>query len=152
MNPYEFGIYLARLRSMEPHVVHDESIGGLIRGILHDLRSLIREEMALARVEIKDQATRAKTAAITLAVAAVALLFGTGLLLVGAATAIADAFDWPQWAGFFVVALVMAGIGLAAFLIGRQQLSLVHAFPEKTVTTIKENAAWISKRLSSAQR
>ena len=132
--------------------MHEESIGGLVRGILGDLRTLFREEVELARLEIADQATRAKTAAVSLGIAAVALLFGLGLLLVGIATGLADVFEWPQWAGFLVVAAVVGVIGIAAFLTGRKQLRTVHAVPEKTMSSIKENAAWISKRLSSAQR
>ena len=45
---------------MDPEVVRHETIGGLIRGILTDLKTLIREEIALARVEIREQAGRAR--------------------------------------------------------------------------------------------
>ena len=37
---------------MDPEVVRHETIGGLIRGILTDIKTLIREEIALARVEM----------------------------------------------------------------------------------------------------
>ena len=47
-----------------------DSIGSLIRGILSDLRALIREEIALARVEIREQAGRAKAAALSFGIAA----------------------------------------------------------------------------------
>jgi hypothetical protein len=137
---------------MEPHVVNGESIGGLVRGILGDLRTLLREEMALARLEIKEQATQARTAAVSLGVAAVALLMGGAFMLVAVALAIADVFDWPLWTGFLIVAVVMSIVGAAAYSAGRKKLSTVHAVPEKTMSTIKENAEWISKRLSSAQR
>ena len=42
-----------------------ESIGTLLRGILADMQTLIREEIALARVEIREQAGRARTAALS---------------------------------------------------------------------------------------
>jgi hypothetical protein len=41
---------------MDPEVVRHDSIGGLIRGILTDLKTLIQEEIALARVEFREQA------------------------------------------------------------------------------------------------
>ena len=137
---------------MEPHVVHEESLGGLLRGILGDLRTLLQEEVALARLEIRDQVTRARTAAVSLGIAAVALLLGGGFLLVAAAMAIADVLDWPLWSGFLIVAVVMSLIGMVALMSGRKKLSNVSAVPEKTISTLKENAEWISKRLSSAQR
>src|SRR5204862_3160278 len=85
-----------------------ESIRGLLRGILMDLRTLIREEIALARVEIREQATRAKAAALSFAVAAAALAFGGIFLLIAMATAIADLLHWPVWSGFLIVAALLA--------------------------------------------
>src|SRR5262245_28568992 len=101
------GIPLAHQRSMDPHVVTNESIGGLIRGILTDLRTLIREEIALARVEIREQAGRARAAAMSFGIAAAALAFGGTFLLIALAIGVADLLQWPVWAGFLVVALLL---------------------------------------------
>jgi uncharacterized membrane protein len=137
---------------MEPEVVHTDSIRGLLRGILIDLRTLIREEIALARVEIRDQAGRARAAAMSFGVAAAALLFGGTFLLMAMATGIAELLDWPVWAGFLVVAVLLSVIGVVAFSSGRKQLRTLHAVPEETVETLKENSEWIAKRLSSARK
>lgn len=137
---------------MEPELVHTESIGGLIKGILKDIRSLIEEEFALARLEIHEQTTRAKTAAVSLGIAAVALLFGGVFLLVAAAIGIADVLDWPAWTGFLIVALLMSLIGAVTLVTGRRKLSAIQVKPERTLSTLKENAEWISKRLSSARK
>jgi len=137
---------------MDPDITQTESLGGLIRGILLDLRTLIREEIALARVEISEQATRARAAAMSLGIAAGALLFGAIFLLVAIAMGIADLLNWPAWAGFLIVAAVLAIIGYGTLSSGRRQLRMVHAVPEETVTTLKENSEWIAKRLSSERR
>jgi len=137
---------------MEPEVIHSESIGGLIKGILKDIRSLIEEEFALARLEIHEQTTRAKTAAVSLGIAAVALLFGGVFLLVAVAIGIADVLDWPAWTGFLIVALLMSLIGVVTLVTGRRKLSAIQVKPERTLSTLKENAEWISKRLSSARK
>ena len=137
---------------MDPEVVHHETFGGLIRGILMDLRTLIREEIALARVEIREQAGRARAAALSFGMAAAALLFGATFLLVALATAIADVLGWPLWAGFLAVAVLLSLIGFVALSSGRKQLRRFHAVPQETVTTLKENSEWIAKRLSSAQK
>lgn len=133
-------------------LVHGESIGSLLRGILVDLRMLVREEIALARVELREQAGRAKAGAISLGFAAVALVIGLVFLLIAAATAIADVFDWPVWAGFLALAVLLGLGGIAAMLFGRRQLRSVHAVPTEAVSTLKENAEWIAKRLSSDRR
>jgi MFS family permease len=137
---------------MEPEVVHTDSIGGLLRGILMDLRTLIREEIALARVEIREQAGRARAAAMSFGMAAAALLFGGTFLLIAIATGIAELLDWPVWTGFLIVALLLSIVGFIALSSGRKQLRTIHAVPVETVETLKENSEWIAKRLSSGPR
>jgi hypothetical protein len=137
---------------MDSEVVHQETFRGLLRGILTDLRTLIREEIALARVEMREQAGRARAAALSFGMAAGALLFGVTFLLIAAATAIAELLGWPVWAGFLIVAVLLSLIGVAALSSGRKQLRTFHAVPPETVTTLKENSEWIAKRLSSAQK
>jgi MFS family permease len=129
-----------------------DSIPGLIRGILDDLRTLIREEIALARIEMREQAGRAKTAAVSFGMAAVALAFGGTFVLIAIALGLSDLLNWPTWAGFLIVAIVMAAGGLLALSAGRKQLREFHAVPEETVNTVKENSAWIAKRMSSVRR
>ena len=137
---------------MDPEVVHHETIGGLIRGILTDLRTLMREEIALARVEIREQAGRARAAAMSFGIAAAALLFGVAFLLIAIATAIAELLGWPLWAGFLIVGVLLSIVGFVSLSSGRRQLRTFHAVPAETVTTLKENSEWIAKRLSSAQK
>lgn len=132
--------------------VHTESIGGLVRGILTDLRMLVREEIALARVELREQAGRARAVAFSFGVTIAALAFGGIFLLIALATAIADLLNWPVWAGFLVMAVLLGLVGFVTLAAGRKQLRRVHAVPEETVSTLKENAAWIATRLSSDRK
>ena len=129
-----------------------ESTGSLIRGILNDVRTLIREEIALARVEMREQAGRARAAALSIGIAAAALAFGGIFLLVAIALGIAYLLGWPAWAGFLIVALLLCIGGYFTLSSGRKQLASVHAVPEETVTTLKENSEWIAKRLSSVRK
>ena len=131
---------------------HSESFGSLVRGILMDLRTLVREEIALARVEIREQAGRARAAAVSFGIAAGALAFGGIFLLIAMATAIADLLDWPVWAGFLVMAVLLSLIGFVTLASGRRKLAAVHAVPRETISTLKENSAWIAKRLSSVRK
>ena len=131
---------------------HTESLTGLLRGILTDFRTLIREEIALARAELKEQAGRARGVAISFGITAVALLMGAVFLLAAIATAIADAMEWPAWAvllGFGVLLSLGASIALVS---GRKQLNAMTSARVETVETMKENAAWIANRLSSGRK
>ena len=129
-----------------------ESTGSLIRGILNDVRTLIREEIALARVEMREQAGRARAAALSFGIAAAALAFGAIFLLVAMALGIANLLGWPAWTGFLIMALLLCIGGYFTLSSGRKQLASVHAMPEETVTTLKENSEWIAKRLSSVRK
>ena len=129
-----------------------DSIGSLVRGILNDLRTLIREEIALARVELREQAGRARAAALSFGIAAAALAFGGIFLLVASALGIAALLGWPAWSGFLVVAIVLCIGGYITLASGRKQMAGVRAVPEETMTTLKENSEWIAKRLSSVRK
>jgi uncharacterized membrane protein YqjE len=129
-----------------------ESIGSLIRGILTDTQTLIREEIALARVEMREQAGRARAAALSFGIAAAALGFGAIFLLVAIALGIAYLIGWPAWTGFLIVAILLCIGGYFTLSSGRKQLANVHAMPEETVTTLKENSEWLAKRLSSVRK
>jgi hypothetical protein len=135
-----------------PELHHNDSIGTLVRGILMDIRELMREEVALARVEIREQAGRAKLAAASLGAAAVALAFGGTFLLIAIAVGLADLLDWPVWTGFLIVALLLSIGGFLMLSAGRKRLASVQPVPEETVRTLKENSEWLKRRLSSANR
>lgn len=136
----------------DPELTHHDSIGGLLRGILIDVRELVREELALARLEMREQANRARLAIAILAAAAVALALGTVFLLIAMANGIAYALGWPVWAGYLVVALLLAIAGTVGLTAGRQRLRNVTPLPHETVATLKENSQWIAKRLSSEHK
>jgi uncharacterized membrane protein YqjE len=150
------GIGIAASEVMaQPELAHHDSIGsigGLVRGILDDVRTLIREEIALARVELREQAGRAKAAAFSFGIAAAALAFGGIFLLIAIALGIAALFHWPAWTGFLIMAVLLTVTGLIALSSGRKQLTNVHPVPEETLSTLKENSEWIAKRLSSVRK
>ncbi len=137
---------------MSAEITHAESIGDLVRGILQDFRTLIREEVALARVEIGQRVTRARAAAMSFGIAIGALLVGALFLLIALAVGVADLLNWPVWAGFLSVAVLLALVGVVTLSSGRKQLRELSAVPEHTIDTIKENSEWIAKRLSSERR
>lgn len=121
-------------------------------GILADVHTLIREEIELARAELRNEVGRLRGAAIGFGMAALSLTFGTIFILIAAAIGIADVMDWPLWAGFLAVSTVMIVVGLTSLAVGRRRLGAGHDLPSETLSTLKENSEWIANRLSSAQR
>lgn len=117
--------------------LQSESLTGLVRGALDDVRELIREEVALARAELRYEVGKATTAGVQFGIAGVALWFSLMFVLIAAALGIAQLFTWPAWAGFVTIGVVLGIVGLVAAMSGRRAVREVQPLP-RTVGTIKE--------------
>lgn len=116
----------------------ETSVGTLVRSALDDVRDLIREEIALARAELKYEMSKATTAGVQFGIAGVALWFAATFLLVAVALGMAALFEWPAWAGFGVVAVVLAIAGVLFLSRGRRAIRTIEPLP-RTVASVKEN-------------
>lgn len=118
----------------------EASIGDLIGDIGTDLSQLVRDEIELAKAEIKEESTKAGKAAGMLAGAGYAghlvLLFGS-LTVVGALSNVMNV----AWAALIVTA-VWALVAGVLYVTGRKRLRTVHLTPEHTVDALKEDARW----------
>ena len=123
----------------------EPSIKDLIRGVLDDTRELIREEIALARAELREELSKARTAAIAIGAAAVAGVIGVVMLCVAAGGALADLLEWPAWGGYGIVAFVLLAGALALVTVGKKRLTSIRALP-KTVDSLKENVEWVQTK------
>jgi hypothetical protein len=121
------------------------SIPTLIRGLLDDARDLIREELQLARAEIRDEIATAQSALFSFATAAAVGLIGVMLLSVAIGGAIAYFLRWPPWAGYGITAVLCLAAAWGLVLYARARLKAVRAIPQ-TKDTIKENLAWMQSK------
>jgi putative superfamily III holin-X len=126
----------------------NESIPDLIRGTIRDGLGLVRDEIFLARTELRDEITRVKSALITIVAAGAVGVLAVVMLLNMAAWGVVYAFDWPTWAGFAIVALPLVIITAVLVVMGRSLLTRDRIMP-KSVDTLKENAEWIRARTQS---
>lgn len=127
----------------------DASVSQLLSGIVGDAQTLVRQEIALARQEIREEISEAKSAGIKFGIAGGVLAIGGLLLVLTLAQGIADLFNWPVWAGYGLVGIVLAIAGYLLLSSAQNQIKKVHPVPEKTVETMKENVEWIKDRTSS---
>ena len=123
-------------------------IKALIRDVLSDARNLVRQEIALARVEAKEQVGEAKSIGITLGAAAVLALAGVVLVAAAIGAAAADLFGIPLWASYAGVAVLLAAIAFILASSGRRQIAATEVLP-KTKASLRENIAWIQSKYSS---
>ncbi|MFD7657095.1 phage holin family protein [Actinosynnema sp. NPDC059797] len=115
------------------------SLGELIGELTQDLSTLMRQELELAKAEIREEASKAGKAAGMLGAAGFAG-YMTAVLLSLALVFALGAIMPLGWAALIVAALW--GIaGFALFSTGRKRLRTVSK-PERTIETLKEDAEW----------
>jgi uncharacterized membrane protein YqjE len=127
--------------SQEADQSDGRTVGELISEVADDFARLTRQQLDLAKVELKEQAVAAGRAGAMLSVAAVAGLMVVVLLSFGLVYALAEVMS-PGWAAL-IVAAVWAIVGTVAYAAGRRRLQAVKPVPEKTVETLKEDMRWL---------
>jgi len=121
--------------------VAETSIGELIGDISNDLSQLFRQEIELAKAEIKQEATKAGKAAGMLGGAGFAGYLAVVLLSFALVFGLANVMD-AGWAAL-IVAVIWAVIGAVLYAAGRKRLKTVDPVPRRTVDTLKEDAQWL---------
>ena len=124
----------------------DKTLGELVAEMTGEISALMRKEVELAKVEIKEEVGRAGKAGGMLGAGAGAGYFA--LLFVSLALAWLLDQAMPIALAFLIVG-VLYGIA-AAILIprGREQMKRVDPVPHRTVETLKEDAAWVRAQKS----
>ena len=116
------------------------SVGQLMSEITADLSSLMRQEVELAKAEIKQEATKAGKGAGMLGGAAYAghmvLLVGTFALVFAIGSQIG-----LGWAAL-IMTVVWAVVAAVLAVRGRDQMRRVNPKPQRTVDSLKEDAQW----------
>jgi hypothetical protein len=125
--------------SVEP-LQPDKSLAELFSAMTSDLSTLMRKEVELAKVETRDEVSRAAKASGMLAGGAVAAY----MALIFASFALAWLLDkWmPRALAFAIVAVVYAVAAAVLLSRGRGRLREVNPVPQQTVETLKEDVQW----------
>jgi uncharacterized membrane protein YqjE len=126
--------------------VEGRSAGDLLGKVTTDLSTLLRQEVELAKVEIKEEATKAGKASGMLASAGAVGY----LVLVFLSLALMFALDAAMpigWAAL-ITAVVLGIVAAVLFVLGRKRLQQVNPKPEQTVETLKEDVQWAKNRNS----
>ncbi|WP_250002592.1 phage holin family protein [Actinoplanes sp. M2I2] len=121
--------------------VSETSVGEMIGNISNDLSQLFRQEVELAKAELKQEASKAGKAGGMLGGAAFAGYLAVVLLSFALVFAL-DAVMPAGWAAL-IVAVLWAAIGGVLFMTGKKKLKTVDPMPRRTVDTLKEDAQWL---------
>jgi uncharacterized membrane protein YqjE len=112
-----------------------------LQDIVRNLQDMVRSEIRLAKVEIREEARRAISSGIWIAVGTVGAVSAWIFLLWTLAYALATRM--PMWAATLVVAVVMAAAAAVLIMGGIRNAKGIQPIPERTVESVKENLEWM---------
>jgi hypothetical protein len=124
----------------------EASLGELISRTTTDLSQLFRDELELAKVEIKDEVKTAGRAGALMGAAGLLGYLALALLCFAAAWGLSEVM--PEGFAFLIVGVVVGAVAGVVFLMGRKDLESFEPVPTQTVETIQEDIQW-AKQLKS---
>ncbi len=138
-----------------PSPPKEPSTGELLRGLADDLTTLARQEVLLARQEIKEGMAATARAGSLLAVGGVLGLYGLGFLLASAARAVGG----PAWLGPLLVGGGLTLVAGMLGLVGGRRLAKAKVAPaqaraelRETTTGLREEIRWVRPRQRRPER
>lgn len=113
-----------------------EGLGAMVSGVTEDFSLLVKDQIALAKSELRESAKSAASGSAMFVAAGVLAFLAVVFLLVTAAYGLVAA-GLPTWAGFGIVAVVLVVVAVVLALVGRRQLEDVRG-PERTQQQLAE--------------
>jgi uncharacterized membrane protein YqjE len=126
--------------------VVERGIADILKDTVSNIQDIIRSEIQLGKIEIKEELSKAKAAGVMFGAAASLAFFGLGFCLLCIVYALALVL--PAWAAAMIVGVAALLIGGILFSVGRARWGKVK-IPEKTVFTVKEDIAWMRSQSKS---
>jgi uncharacterized membrane protein YqjE len=127
-------------RAATPVAERSKPLGELLGDMASEMGTLVRQEIALAKVETKEELARAGKVA--------GMLGGAGLAAYMALLFLSLALAWlldqamNRALAFAVVGLLYAAAAGTLFVVGKRQAKLINPVPLQTVETLKEDVQW----------
>jgi uncharacterized membrane protein YqjE len=123
---------------------NSRSIADVLQDILANVQAIVRSEVRLAKTEVTEEVTKAGRAAGVMAGGLVTALFTAWLLLLTILFAFATVM--PMWGAALLLSVIMALVTAVLLTLGKKRFKTVHAKPEKTIETMKENVEWVKNQ------
>jgi len=125
--------------------LNGRSISRIIEDILHHIGEIIRSEMRLVQIEIRQDFQDVKKAGTFLAAASVAGMFALGFLLLAAVYGLSTIM--PPWLAATTVGVVLGIVGMALLSKGLHMLKASSMKPDRTIQSMEDNLKWFKKHV-----
>jgi len=128
-------------------VKQERSLGELFSELAGETGTLVRQEIALAQVELTHKATRVGTSVGSLAVGGAIGYAGFLAILAGIIIGLGDLIG-HMWLSALIVGAVVAAVAYFMVSSALTKLKNTELTPTETVDSIKEDAKWLKNQVS----
>ena len=125
-------------------MAEERAVSQVLQDILRNLQDIVRSEVRLARVEIRDELKQAALSGAWIAGGALGVISAWMFLLWTLVYALAATMS--MWAATLLVAAVLALAGGLLIMNGMRRARRIQPVPERTVQSVKENLEWMKQQ------
>ena len=121
-----------------PPTTSDPTTGELVSQLSEQTTRLVRDEVALAKVELTEKAKHVGVGAGLFSGAGLVALYGVGALVATLILGLAEAV--PAWLSALIVTIVLFAVAGVVALLGKRQIAAgTPVAPEQTIENVKQD-------------
>lgn len=131
------------------------TIGSLLSELREESTTLLRQEVALAKAELNEKASRVGKGAMEIAAGGalayaglIILLFGIAMLITRVLVGFGVSPETATWLGPVSVGLVVAAVGAVMLTKAKNAMSADKLMPRETIESLKDDKRWVQNKLS----
>jgi uncharacterized membrane protein YqjE len=130
--------------------MRERSVGELLKQLANETTTLVRQELELAKAEMREKAGKAGPGFGMWGAAGAMALLALGSLTAFLILALDGAM--PNWLAALILGLVYAAIAGLLYLRGKRKVDEAGSpVPEQTIETLKEDVQWAKHPTTSAK-
>ena len=135
----------------EPQDLRERPIGDLAKDLMSDVSLLVRQEIHLAKAEMREKGRVALPGVGMLGGATVVAMCAAGALTAFLVLVLAEAMD--AWLAALIVGVVLGGVAAALVWAGKERVEEGgKPLPEKTIESVEEDVEWVKHQAKSGRR
>jgi uncharacterized membrane protein YqjE len=133
---------------MAPQDMNDRAVGELVQDLSRQTATLVRQELQLAQLEMKEKGKRASVGAGLFGGAGGVVFYGLGVLIAAAVLLLATALE--PWIAALIVAVVLFALAGVLAISGKKQVEQASpAAPEQAIESAKKDIDEVKERAGS---
>jgi uncharacterized membrane protein YqjE len=129
----------------------EPQLGDLFRQLAQDSATLVRQEMALAKAELRDNVKSVARDTAKIAVGAVLAAVGALVLVLFLVLLLGSALN-HYWLGALIVGVLFVAIGGFLAMNAMKRLKQDTITPDQTLQTLKEDKQWLQSEMKQVRR